>query len=104
MDQRGDWDALADIESASKPEQEAEAANQSHDELSDDQQAVLDASWQRLESLIMDQMPAEIAGTYLSVLEQQLHLSKESIARDITLLDDADLESLLDYYQIDRGF
>ena len=72
--------------------------------LTDDQQAVLDASWQRLEAFLMEQMPPEIAGTYLSVIEQQIQQSRVQISRDLALLDEDSIESLLDFYQIDRGF
>lgn len=102
--QRGDWHALADIESSSSSTNVE--ANHSTEviNLTEEQEVVLEASWERLESLIMDNMPVEIAGTYLSILEQHLESSKQVIARDISLLDQEDLESILDFYQIDRGF
>ena len=102
--QRGDWHALADVESTSTTDVTEPLSEPTEIVLSEEQEAVLEASWERLESLIMDNMPVEIAGSYLSVLEQQLKSSKQAIAKDISLLDEDDLESILDFYQIDRGF
>lgn len=113
--QRSDWQALGQMASVSSSEninEQPSAAEPNQPEsttteavkLTNDQQRILDASWQRLEAFLMEQMPPEIAGTYLSVIEQQIQQSRAQISRDLTLLDEDSIESLLDFYQIDRGF
>ena len=121
--QRSDWQALGQMASVSSSEAnvetsddtkpveatiteplDPESSNTESIELTNDQQRILDASWQRLEAFLMEQMPPEIAGTYLSVIEQQIQQSRSHIGRDLSLLDEDSIESLLDFYQIDRGF
>ena len=111
IDQRDDIGSVAETVSENDSS-EALQANVSETEtspteevtLTAEQQAILDASWQKLEAFLMEQMPPEIAGTYLSVIEQQIHQSRNMISRDISLLDEDSLDSLLDFYHIDRGF
>ncbi len=109
--QRGDWQTLAEIESIQTqadhdPSADTVSATATVDDvrLNDEQQLALQASWERLEALIMDNMPVEIAGIYLTILEQNLQSAQQDIAREIALLEQADLDSILDFYQIERGF
>lgn len=113
--QMGDWKALETIESVTDnqgseneqvfdEESETDTTEVSPVEIVQEHQAILDASWQRLESLIMDNMPPEIAGIYLTVLENQLAKNKQLLAEDLSLLEQDNIDNLLDYFQIDLGF
>ena len=112
--QAGEWQELGNIESvqpeltvvADNTEEEPEPAEEEHTEvyLSDDVEKILHASWQRLENLIMTNMPPEIAGAYLSLLEKKIYQNKFALGRDLALLDEDSLEELLDEFDIDRGF
>ncbi|MBT8448107.1 MAG: hypothetical protein KJO69_00350 [Gammaproteobacteria bacterium] len=120
--QAGEWQELANIESvkAETPTLSVVADNinsnsdslQTNDSseeseeiyINDDVEAILHASWQRLENLIMTRMPAEIAGAYLSLLEQKIYQNKVTLGKDLSLLDQDSLDELLDEFDIDRGF
>lgn len=116
--QAGEWQELANIESVKTdpPTLSVVADNsnnlQTNDSseetddiyLNDDVDAILHASWQRLENLIMTHMPAEIAGAYLSLLEQKIYQNKVTLGKDLSLLDQDSLDELLDEFDIDRGF
>jgi hypothetical protein len=105
--QAGEWYQVASMDSVILPEPEAQfSPRESVAEvtLTDDQQALVDASWQRLETLIMEQMPVELAGIYLTLLEQQLDANRAQIAEAIQLLEADTLDHVLDYFQIERGF
>jgi hypothetical protein len=107
IDQRDDIGSVAEndhSEALQAHVNEPEISSTDEVTLTAEQQAVLDASWQKLEAFLMEQMPPEIAGTYLSVIEQKIHQSRNMISRDISLLDEDSLDSLLDFYHIDRGF
>ena len=114
--QAGEWQELANIESTHKePALTVVADNTSvepeetetQDEpvyLTDEVEEILHASWQRLENMIMTQMPPDISGAYLSLLEQQIYRNKVTLAKDLALLDQDSLDELLDEFGIDRGF
>jgi len=119
LTQAEDWQQLAKIESIpiqapdfltlvenSPQEAQAEPEFELTEEIQIDEniERLLDASWQKLESLIMEKMPVEIAGPYLQLLEQQIENNKQLLAESLAVLEQENLNELYDFYKIEPGF
>lgn len=118
-EQIGEWHELANVTSSRvtsiEPTTDKSSAEEQDEEqdqesgaspvnLSDEQQAILTASWQRLESMLMEQMPPEVAGIYMTLLEKQFNENQQQIAESLSLLEQDTIDNLLDYFKIDLGF
>lgn len=113
--QMGEWHSLARVEPADTvPENESDSIQQDSgkladesdelDKLTDEQFRLLDATWERLENVLMDHMPPEMAGILMTMLDEQYRANKNQIARSLRLLETETLDELLKYFDIDKGF
>jgi len=59
------------------------------------EQQILDISWQKVESLLMDNLPSELAGTYLSLLNDKIDNNRLRILSDLSHLDESQMYELV---------
>jgi hypothetical protein len=92
-------------------EQEAQLEHQMHNHPSEpevakesEQQLLLNASYQKLEMLIMEQFPPQIAGSLITLLEKNIADNKTQLLDDFNLLSNDELHELLEQLEQDDGF
>ena len=69
-----------------------------------EQEALLDKAWIKVETLLMDNLPAQISGSFIELLNAQVAENKQQILEELSLLDDLSLIELSDALDQEDGF
>ena len=67
-------------------------------------EAILDKAWIKVEMLLMNNLPTEISGAFLDLLNAQVDENKEQLLNELKLLDQDTLAELADDLDQDQGF
>ncbi len=65
---------------------------------------ILKKAWIKLEMLLMDNMPVQITGTLLQLLDSKIEENNQQILDELSLMDELSFAALLEALDIDQGF
>jgi hypothetical protein len=67
-------------------------------------EALLDNAWVKVEMLLMNNLPTQISGAFLDLLNTQADANKQQLLNELELLDQDTLAELADDLDVDQGF
>jgi len=59
------------------------------------EQQILDKTWQKVEALLMDQLPPELAGTFLTLLNDKVDDNRLQILSELSYLDETQMHDII---------
>jgi hypothetical protein len=65
---------------------------------------ILENSWNKVEMLLMENLPPQLSGAFLELLNAQVYDNKQQIYDEISLLDEDIFIELLEELGLDQGF
>ena len=86
---------------------EQEFANTQREESFDEVEIsdlILNKAWIKVESLLMDNLPPQLSGAFLQLLNSRVEENKLQLFEELSLLDKESINELLDALGIDQGF
>jgi hypothetical protein len=87
-----------DTESSTLEQQQQQIEAEANELRSDDERIdiLLEKTWTKVEMLLMDNLPTQLSGTFLQLLNSQADENKLQIFRELSLLDDDMFQELSD--------
>jgi len=65
---------------------------------------VIEKSWEKVEMLLMENLPTQLSGAYLELINSHINDNKQRLIDELSLLDEASFLELLEALNIDEGF
>jgi len=65
---------------------------------------IIEQTWIKTEMLLMENLPPQMSGALLQILNFRIEENKQQLMEDLSLLDDKSFEQLVDSLKIDQGF
>ena len=65
---------------------------------------ILENSWNKVEMLLMENLPPQLAGSYLELLSTNVYENKQQIFDELSLLDEDIFIELMEELGLDQGF
>jgi len=65
---------------------------------------ILQKSWEKVEMLLMENLPPQLSGAFLQLLNSRIDENRQQLFEELALLDEDTFHELLDALEIDQGF